>query len=316
MLSLGVAIGYVRTSTMGTDTVERWRSLTLRPPIAVTPAKWRDIAEQTRQSSLPIVVRDLFVSQSQSWSPQRLADEWATRDVTVVVDLPPHSVPFREQYNDYRRQMKLVDFIALLASGRSCYLHQVALGLFPELQKEVDVKDLSLGRLFGVNLWVGSKTRSGLHYDNADNLFGQIYGRKRALLISPDYTKCLYPFVDNPSKSRVDLDALDLVRHPRCRRVELWHVELEPGDGLFIPRGWWHHISAEDVSISINCWHGNTFSDLDKVHLFLKGGAPVVCRGIYDFLWHGVLRRPYYVRLFCPPPPGVQAYDMLKALVR
>lgn len=47
-----------------------------------------------------------------------------------------------------------------------------------------------------------------------------------------------------------------------CRR-RMWeefkkgkYIEgvLEPGDGLFIPLGWWHYVRSLDVSFSVSFW--------------------------------------------------------------
>lgn len=31
-------------------------------------------------------------------------------------------------------------------------------------------------------------------------------------------------------------------------------VVLEPGDVLFVPRGWWHFVESLELSISVNVW--------------------------------------------------------------
>jgi ribosomal protein L16 Arg81 hydroxylase len=31
-------------------------------------------------------------------------------------------------------------------------------------------------------------------------------------------------------------------------------AELGPGDVIYIPRGWWHHVRTLDLSISVNFW--------------------------------------------------------------
>lgn len=280
---------------------------------SVLPQQWKELAEEARSTFCPIVVSNLFEKVSMSWSPQQLATQFGNKEVSVVVDLPKHGVPYKERSKDYQRRMRLSDFISILSNGRSCYLNQVPLVEYPNLYSELDVKSLSLGRIFAVNLWVGSKTHSGLHFDRADNLFGQVYGVKRALLVSPTYTTDLYQFADNPSKSQIDLEEPDFNTYPKSKRIQVWSCTLTPGDGLYIPRGWWHHIYSEDISISVNCWHGDSLSEADYAKRFFAGGPRVVARAAYDFVWHGLMRRPYHHRLFSPPPPGLNAYERLKS---
>jgi hypothetical protein len=57
--------------------------------------------------------------------------------------------------------------------------------------------------------------------------------------------------------SIVDFDAPDFERFPRFRDA-LAHarrVELEPGDALYIPSMWWHHVQGlEPFNILVNYW--------------------------------------------------------------
>lgn len=52
-------------------------------------------------------------------------------------------------------------------------------------------------------------------------------------------------------------------REGRENKQKIWeefkkaeYVEgiLEPGDGLFIPVGWWHYVRSLDVSFSVSFW--------------------------------------------------------------
>ena len=50
-----------------------------------------------------------------------------------------------------------------------------------------------------INLWMGStseETSSGLHHDFHDNLYILLRGRKRFVLYSPDYARCMYTYGD------------------------------------------------------------------------------------------------------------------------
>ena len=297
---------------MPDESPDRSSAFSRRPIPCVSIDKWKVISNDARESLLPLIIPGLFSAQALTWSPQRLVSEWGEREINVVVDLPESGVPYAARSKDFQRKMKLAEFISLLQGDKPCYLNQASIRDYPDLNAEIDIPSLSLGRIYALNLWVGNKTRSGLHFDNADNLFGQFYGRKRASLVSPESSKSLYPFLDCPSKSQVNLDTPDFKRHPNSKKIEVWEYELSPGDALYIPRGWWHHICSEGISMSINCWHGSTLSDLEYIRLIFAAGFPVVYRAVYDFIWHGLLARPYQYRLFSPPPPGLRAYQRLK----
>jgi len=103
------------------------------------------------------------------------------------------------------------------------------------------------------SLWLGPKgTVTPLHHDTTNILFHQIHGRKQFLLVSPhetalaDAARGFYVDVD-PERPREAAK-----RHPWWRRVVVHRVVLEPGEALFLPAGWWHHVRALDVSISLS----------------------------------------------------------------
>ena len=44
------------------------------------------------------------------------------------------------------------------------------------------------------------------------------------------------------------------MRFPDAGRAEYAEALLEPGDVLFVPRGWWHYVRSVDVSASVSFW--------------------------------------------------------------
>ena len=104
--------------------------------------------------------------------------------------------------------------------------------------------------------WIGpGGTVTGYHIDWADNIFAQIYGRKKIHLVSPDQSHCMYPttkFDLGSTLSGVDRENPDRDAHPLFADVTEISTLTNPGDLLFIPRGWWHHVQSLDVSISVN----------------------------------------------------------------
>jgi ribosomal protein L16 Arg81 hydroxylase len=100
-------------------------------------------------------------------------------------------------------------------------------------------------------MWFGpAGTITPLHHDALSVLFNQVLGRKRFRLISPLATHFLYNNIS--VYSDVDPLAVDTDRFPLFEQARQITVTLEPGETLFVPVGWWHHVESLDVSISVS----------------------------------------------------------------
>jgi hypothetical protein len=112
------------------------------------------------------------------------------------------------------------------------------------------------------SIWIGNRTRIAAHQDLPDNLACVVAGRRRFTLFPPQQLANLYigPLDLTPAGqpvSLVDIAAPDLQRFPRYAQA-LEHAlvaELEPGDALFIPSMWWHHVQAlTPFNVLVNFW--------------------------------------------------------------
>ncbi len=116
------------------------------------------------------------------------------------------------------------------------------------------------------SIWIGTRTRIAAHNDFPDNLACCVAGRRRFTLFPPDQFRNLYlgPIDHTPAGrvvSMVDFDAPDLAAHPRfvLAMAHALTVELEPGDAIFIPSMWWHHVEGlADFNILVNYWWRRT----------------------------------------------------------
>jgi [protein]-arginine 3-hydroxylase / protease len=148
---------------------------------------------------------------------------------------------------------------ALRAGARERYLmsplHELPEGLTADAPPPAY---LSGTKLQNAKLWIGpSGIVSSLHRDLADNLHAQVSGRKRFTLVAPQQSACVYPnsFFDGvPNGCRVDIEHPDYAHFPRLREAEMFVGELGPGDVIYVPRGWWHHVRTLELSISVNFW--------------------------------------------------------------
>jgi ribosomal protein L16 Arg81 hydroxylase len=52
--------------------------------------------------------------------------------------------------------------------------------------------------------------------------------------------------------SQVDPENPDFNKYPLYRNIKPIELILKPGEVIFIPVGWWHHVRALDVSISVS----------------------------------------------------------------
>ena len=125
------------------------------------------------------------------------------------------------------------------------------------------------GRLLSMRLVAGH--RDGLtpaRYILEDSIHLQVHGRRRILLISPEYSfKGMYPYpVAHPydGYSMVDLDDVNYGQTPAFAAVRGQSFILEPGDLLYIPRGWWRHeqgLSKEHISLDLRFSPGKRARD-------------------------------------------------------
>jgi hypothetical protein len=118
------------------------------------------------------------------------------------------------------------------------------------------------------SFWFGpAGTVTPLHHDTLMLFHTQVVGRKRWRFISPLEWARLYNH--NNVFSPIDIDRPDLHRYPMFRDVTVLEVVVEPGDTVFLPLGWWHQVTALDVSLSFS------YSNLDLPNEFAYANAEI-----------------------------------------
>lgn len=122
------------------------------------------------------------------------------------------------------------------------------------------------GRASRDSIWIGTRTEIAAHNDLPDNLAVCAVGQRRFTLFPPECFVDLYlgPLENTPagrSVSMVDFAAPDFARFPRFRDAlaKAQTAELNPGDALFIPSMWYHHVEALDgFNVLVNYWWRET----------------------------------------------------------
>ena len=127
--------------------------------------------------------------------------------------------------------------------------------------------DINLGQREKLtSIWLGNRSRIAAHYDFPNNIACSVVGRRRVTLFPPDQADNLYvgPLEFTPSGqpiSLVDSSAPDFSKFPKYQTAldASFSLELEPGDAVFIPSMWWHHIeSLESFNVLVNYWWRST----------------------------------------------------------
>ena len=155
-------------------------------------------------------------------------------------------------------------------------------------------------------IWLGNAIVTPSHFDESANVACVVAGRRRFTLLPPEQASNLHvgPLDHAPTGtplSLVDFRAPDLARFPRFREA-LPHArvfELDPGDALYIPPLWWHHVeSLERFNVLVNYWWKGAFdapsdagSMYDVLMLCLRrlDGMPAEQRRAWGALLQGLV---------------------------
>lgn len=266
----------------------------------------------------PVVIKGAahYWDAVRKWTPEYFAEHYGDKAVVPSVKLPDTEVPYEHTDINYRQPMSIAEFVEQMTPGQRCYIDQLKVEFFEGLEGDYDFADFKTPDIKATTVWIGSNTRSGLHYDYVDNFFAQIHGSKLAILAAPEEVRNLHVYPDTHLKSQVAVEHPDLKAHPRFAKAVLWQALLEPGDVLYLPRGWWHYFASSERSISLVCWHGQPLDPLNDLKVVAASRDPAVwLRILRDFVWHGLLGRPYRRRLYSPPPTGVMLHDLLVSVL-
>lgn len=117
--------------------------------------------------------------------------------------------------------------------------------------------------------WMGPRgTVTPWHHDLTQNLLVNMVGRKRITLVSPAETQRMRNH--RHCFSRFGADAV-LAGVPQAERPRVLTVEIGPGDVLFLPVGWWHHVTGLTMTIGMS--FTNFVWDNDFTSFYASDGA-------------------------------------------
>jgi hypothetical protein len=132
------------------------------------------------------------------------------------------------------------------------------------------------------SIWIGNRTIASCHYDAPNNIACCAVGRRRFTLFPPEQIFNLYPgplelTPGGQAISVVDFHSPDFDKHPRFQEAmnAAQTAVLEPGDAVFIPSMWWHHVEGlSSFNALVNYWWSS-----------MPAYIPTPMNALYHALW-------------------------------
>lgn len=133
---------------------------------------------------------------------------------------------------------------------------------FPALRNDLAPSALfPPGSVVSHQAWIGpAHARTGLHHDLLDNVALTLRGRKRFYLLPPGSVEALRGVSRKFDRwARLSVLGVDAL----AQRLEAQGlaaprvVDMEPGDALYVPHGWWHEVVNLEASVLLSGFFGS-----------------------------------------------------------
>jgi len=203
----------------------------------------------------------------EKWTPQFFGDKYGDDEIVLTSDhiasadiAPQNRITLREIVASLHDAdiSKYARFVPILAYHPELFDDLNVDWLAKRIDSRGKVKlwgEKRAGTSLRSHLFLGREgAKTEVHCALTNNMFVNVYGRKQWHLISPRYDPLMYSPVNwGPGLygTEVTPEHLDFDRFPMQRYVSGYKFVLEPGDVLFNPPFWWHHVKNITNCISI-----------------------------------------------------------------
>jgi len=207
----------------------------------------------------PLVIKDLAKTwpASKKWTPDFFKEQYGNKQVKVYDE---SFVAAGKHYMSKLKTISLREYIdSTMTSSQNLrmFLYNIKFEI-PELVDDINfpilVNGLSKNFVFMFFGCKGSVTQLHFDIDMSHVLHTSILGKKTVYVFPYDQGKNLYryPFT---CRSYVDIERPDFEKYPGLKDAQGYKVELEPGETLYIPSGYWHHFVYNEpgYAVSLRC---------------------------------------------------------------
>lgn len=230
----------------------------LTPTERIQTVDKEEFLSRYKKPKKPVVIEQLTKDwpACEKWNVEYIK-KIAGENVVPLYDSKP-STDRKHQHAPATR-MKIKNYLDLLRQGENdlrMFFYNI-LREVPELTEDFSYPEIGLKffKKLPVLFFGGKGAKVQMHYDIdlADIMLCHFGGKKRVYLFSPEQTKYIYrvPFSFS-SLFDIDYENPDYEKYPALKNLKGEIAELDHGDVLYIPSGYWHYIVYEDISFSMS----------------------------------------------------------------
>ncbi|WP_431133395.1 cupin-like domain-containing protein [Psychroserpens mesophilus] len=180
------------------------------------------------------------------WSLDYMKTIAGDKIVPLYDDRP---VDYKDGFNDPHARMKMSDYVDLLKSKPTKYrifLWNI-LKEIPQLQKDFSYPDLGLKLMKNLPMlfFGGKNSHTFMHYDiDLANIFHfHFEGKKLCILFDQKQNDYLYKIPHSLiTREDIDFSNPDFNTWPALKNAKGWKCELNHGEILYMPEGYWHYM--------------------------------------------------------------------------
>lgn len=221
-----------------------------------------DFVENYLKPQRPVVVEKLTEDWPgyEKWNLDYIKKVAGDKAVPLYDDRP---VKHDEGFNEAHAEMKMSDYVDLLREKPTnfrIFLYNI-LQEVPALQKDFKFPKLGMRLIKGLPMMFfgGTDAKVFMHFDIdfTNILHFHFHGKKRCVIFPPDQSPYLYR-VPHSLIAREDIDFSnpDLEKWPALKQAQGYVCELNHGEMLYMPEGYWHymHYLTPGFSISLRSY--------------------------------------------------------------
>ena len=206
----------------------------------------------------PLVIENLIEEWPAftKWNLTYFKEQMGDKTVPLYDDRP---VDYNDGFNEPHAKMLMRDYIDLLENEPTRYrifLYNI-LKEVPDLQKDFNFPEMGLPILKSLPMlfFGGKDSFTFMHYDIdlANILHFHFHGKKECILFPYEEKKYLYKVPNSLiTHESIDFSNPDFEKWPALKHARGFIAELEHGNTLYMPEGYWHYMKYVTPGFSMS----------------------------------------------------------------